>query len=61
MTPELKQRREKGTEKREPGIVVVKGGKTAVPNLSLLSKVVLLIALRYIVRELFAHICLPCP
>lgn len=38
-----------------------KGGKAAVPNLSLLSKAVLLIALRYIVRELFAHICLPCP
>lgn len=31
------------------------------PNLSLLNKVVLLITLRYIVRELFSRVCLPCP
>lgn len=36
-------------------------GKEEFPNLSLLNKVVLLITLRYTVRELFSHVCLPCP
>lgn len=34
-------------------------GRQELPNLSLLNKVVLLIALRYVVRELIAHICHP--
>lgn len=44
-------------------MVVVRGrrvGRQEFPNLSLMSEVILFMAFRYIVRELFSHVCLPC-